>query len=83
MGQKRRRGRPVKYSAVVQPHTVTLPESDWKAWQAIAQEAGLSVSEVMVHASRSPQFRAWVARLGANIAPDNNPLSGRTERGLL
>jgi len=60
MGQKRMRGRPVKYDSLTAPHTVTLPAGNWQAWQQEAQQAGLSVSEAMVYLSMVPQFSEWL-----------------------
>jgi len=62
LGQKRMRGRPVKYDSLTAPHTVTLPDSNWQAWQKEAQQAGLSVSEAMVYLSGLPQFSEWIAQ---------------------
>ena len=54
------RGRPIKYSALTSPHTVTLPEGNWENWKQQAQKVGLSISEVMVYLSMSPHFSDWV-----------------------
>ena len=70
MGQKRMRGRPVKYDSITSPHTVTLPAGNWQAWQQEAQQAGLSVSETMVYLSMLPQFSEWVAQASALASED-------------
>jgi hypothetical protein len=62
VGQKRMRGRPVKYDSLTTPHTVTLLAGNWQAWQKEAQQAGMSVSEAMVYLSMLPQFSEWLAQ---------------------
>jgi hypothetical protein len=55
------RGRPVKYDTLTAPHTVTLPDGNWQAWQRYTQQVGLSVSEAMVYLSKVPQFSEWLS----------------------
>ena len=68
------RGRPVKYASLTAPHTVTLPDNNWQAWQQEAQQAGLSVSEAMVYLSMLPQFSEWLNQASA-MAPDKEAVS--------
>jgi len=65
----------VKYASVTAPHTVTLPDGNWQAWQKEAQHAGLSVSEAMVYLSMVPQFSEWLAHASTLATEDKSGAS--------